>query len=456
HLLDMTEIGPGEVPRLPSFQLNRPVLDDHLCRLAAGEGCHVLRPAKVAAAELGWPESRLRLEAGGQSREVSARWVVDASGRQAFLARKLGLHQRVDRHPTAAVWARFAGVPDLDGADFLGQDPRGGRLPPISASRRLATNHFCGYGWWCWVIPLSDGHTSIGVVYHKELFDLPGEGGLRDRFSRFLHTTPGLRDLVSGAELVRLGRDGHGGGTAEGIEDFMALGHLPYRTERYMGRGWALVSDAAAFLGPYYSPGLDHASISVWATVRLLEQELGGELGEQALDAAIERHNVEFLRSYDRWLDALYVGKYEILGDAELVRSAFLVDTALYYLGVVTPITRQLEALGNPVFGLGLPQATYAYRLTRAFNRRLRKLARFRRRAGTYGRANLGRRLYSRAFDVGPRAAWRPLRTGLGIWLRIELEQILYRLRHGRVDTSAPVAGRDEGGPAVSSPAPAG
>ncbi len=414
RLAEMTEIGSRQLPRLPSFQLDRSKLDEHLLATAAGEGCEVMRPAKVLAVDHDWPASRVRIEDAGGAREINARWVVDASGRHAFLARRMKLRQRVEEHPTAAVWARWQGVADLDSPEIQNDD---GGLPHVPASRRLATNHFCGRGWWCWVIPLADGQTSVGLVYNKDLFQPPGEGSLRERYEHFLRQRSGLGELLAEAEI-----DG---------DDFMAYSHLPYKTSRYADRGWALIGDAAAFLDPFYSPGLDHAAISIQATARLIEQDLGGRFDEAALGAAVTRHNDEFLRSYDRWLAALYLGKYELMGDAELTACAFLVDTSLYYLGVVSPILKDPEALANPVFGLSLPQAKGSYLLMRAFNRRLQGLARHRRRAGTYGRGNVGRRRYCQAFDVGPSGSVGPLFQGLRIWLRLEAERAFHLLRHG-------------------------
>ncbi len=425
-LAEMTEVGPAEVPSLPSFQLDRARLDEHLLATARDEGCEVMRPARVVEVEHGWPESRLRVEGSdGESRRVTARWVIDASGRHAFLARRLRLHSRVEEHPTAAAWARWTGVADIDGAEILGEDPRASRLTDLVPSRRLATNHFCGYGWWCWVIPLAGGQTSVGMVYHKELFELPGEGSLRQRYHDFVTSQDGLRELLAPAAMVE--------------DDFMAYRHLPYRTSRFIDRGWALLGDAACFIDPYYSPGLDFVSISIYATARLVEKDLAGRLDEAALDAAVGEHNGDFLRSYDRWLAALYHGKYELLGDAELTRCAFLFDTALYYLGVVTPVYRDVEAMAIPLFGLESPPAVFVYRLMRACNRRLRKLARLRRHAGTYGRRNVHQRAYTRSFRLGRTAALGPLGRALGIWLRLEAEQLFERLRHGRKDVSEPV-----------------
>lgn len=428
-LYEMTEIGPAQVPDVPSFQLDRSKLDEHLLHLARAEGAEVARPAKVVEIETGWPESRLTLAIGpgaradrGETRVVRARWVVDATGRQAFLGRRLGVIEKFERHSTAALWARWTGAGDLDGPSILGGDPRASRLPDLVPSRRLATNHFCGYGWWCWVIPLAGGQTSVGLVYDKELFEPPGDGTLRERYRDFVTTRAGLRELLAEAQM-----DG---------DDFLSLRHLPYRASRYMDRGWALVGDAAAFVDPYYSPGLDHASISVFATARLLADELAGRLDEAALDRAIETHNEGFVASYDRWWKALYQGKYELMGDSELVQCAYLLDTALYYVGVVTPVYEDLEAFANPLFGVDNVPSRLAYRFMRFYSRRLRRLARLRRLEGTYGRGNVGRRVYSPAFRLGRPAAGPFLWRGVKIWLRAETRQWLAGLR----DVSRPVA----------------
>ena len=423
-LYEMAEVGGRDLPSVPSFQLDRSKLDTHLLAMAGVAGAEICRPAKVKSLEHGWPNSRVTIAGADGEHEVVSRWIIDASGRRSFIARQLRLRQRVDKHPTAAVWARWENVADMDGPAVIGPDPRVNPLPKLQMSRRLATNHFCGYGWWCWVIPLPHGQTSVGVVYDKKLFKLTGDGHLRDRYRDFVTKMPGLRELLSGAEMCE--------------DDFLALGHLPYKTSRYMQPGWALVGDAASFMDPFYSPGLDHGSISVYATARLIEDDLTGKLNDTALRARIAEHNECFLRSYDRWITALYIGKYEILGDAELLACAFLLDTALYYLGVVGPIHEDLEAFRNPPFGLGGRIPRMFYKLMRFYNGRLRKLARFRRRVGTYGRNNAEWRLYCGSFGLKQRAL-KPLARGLKLWLMLELDYLRHRVFRGAVEISEPV-----------------
>ncbi|MEM8962565.1 MAG: NAD(P)/FAD-dependent oxidoreductase [Acidobacteriota bacterium] len=430
-LAEMTEVGPREVPRLPSFQLDRARLDQYMLALAADEGIEVRRPARLREFDLGWPESRLTIEEDGEHHEVTTRWVVDATGRQAVLARRMKLHERFDGHPTAAMWGRWRGVADLDSPDLLGADPRAPGLPEMFSARRLATNHFTGYGWWCWVIPLAGGETSIGLVWNKKLWQPPSTGTKRERYEAFLRSQAGLKDLVADAEII----------ADESGEDFNALHHLPYRSRRYMDRGWALVGDAASFIDPYYSPGLDHAAMSIFATARVLEDDLkahfAGEGDPERLAAAIESHNEQFEVSYDRWFEAIYRDKYELMGDAELITAAYLLDTALYYMGVVSPAYEELEMLRYPTFGGPFPHNPVVYRVIGAYRRRLTTLARFRRRIGIYGRKNAGWRLYGGTPGLRHKAA-AMLISGLKVWLGLEVSTAVERIKRGRLRISEP------------------
>ncbi len=411
RLAEMSEVGGRELPLLPAFQLDRARLDQHLLDKALTAGVEVRRDARIEEIAEGWPESGIAWTEAGEHRRIRTRWLIDASGRGGALACRKGLRRRIEEMATAAIWARFENVADMDAADS-------GLLPidaqRVAPSRRLATNHFCGHGWWCWVIPQENGGTSVGLVWDKRLFD-PGlkDGGPRAAFHRFLARQPGLRELMADATMIE--------------DDFNLRRDLAYTTNAYAGRGWALVADAASFLDPFYSPGLDHAAMSVHATVRIVADDLDGRLDEEALDRTIADHNAMFARSIRRWLEALYTDKYEIMGDAELMRCSFQVDTALYYLGVVGPVMRDPAALGHPVFGLPLPQTRWASAFMRFFKRRLVTIARHRLKHGGYGQRNVGWRAYGRSFDL----RWRSIAIlcqGLFGWGRLEVDSLRRRL----------------------------
>jgi len=431
RLSEMSEVGSWELPRLPAFQLNRQVLDEHLLGQAEDKGVSVRRGVRIGDIEQGWPESRISVTVDGQEHHVMTRWMIDASGREGVLASRNGLRRYFEEMTTSAIWARFENVADMDACD---NDLFDDDAPAITASRRLATNHFCGYGWWCWVIPLGDKQTSIGLVYDKRLFD-PGlnVGGPRKAFQRFVSSQPGLRQLVADADMVE--------------DDFNLRHRLAYTTEAYAGKGWAMVGDAASFLDPFYSPGLDHAAFSVFASSKLIAEDFARQTGalsgdqtavsDQALEEALSAHNGMFARSIRRWLDGLYVDKYEIMGDAELMRCSFLVDTALYYLGVVGPVLRDQNTLRHPVFGLALPQARYSARFMHFFKARLVKLARFRLQTGRYGSRNVGWQIYGRAFDLNWPSV-KILAKGLSAWIGLELAYLRYRLSGREIDVSKP------------------
>jgi hypothetical protein len=227
-----------------------------------------------------------------------------------------------------------------------------------------------------------------------------------------------LRELVRSAHI-----DG---------DDFQSYDHLAYRSRRYAGLGWALVGDAASFLDPFYSPGLDHASYSAYATARLILRELEGELGVAALAQAIACHDQRFQRSYDRWFEAVYRDKYELFGDAELTAAAYFLDTALYYLGVAGQAYRRECAFAEPVLSSNHPIALLAHRFMRFYQKRLVHIARRRRARGTYGRLNQGWRCYGRNFGDGRRAITASHVKGLRLWAKVELRELAERMHLAR------------------------
>src|SRR3954468_16121545 len=260
---EASESGAFQRSTTPSFQLRRDTLDEHLLATAVDEGAELMRPARVRDVELGDFDHRITLENEGgaeaDTETVSCRWVLDATGRANFLGKRLGLIERNREHPTAAVWCRWEGVRHLD--DVAARGPLSFSRGNV-ASRRLATNHYMGFGYWVWYIPLGNGETSIGIVFDTRLMDLDRGKNMESEYRAFLNAIPSAAELLGGAQMK--------------AEDLRTYSNLAYVTRQYMGNGWALMGDAAAFLDPYYSPGLDHASFSVEATVEIVKAHMAG------------------------------------------------------------------------------------------------------------------------------------------------------------------------------------
>jgi hypothetical protein len=274
------------------------------------------------------------------------------------------------------------------------------------------------------MIPLKGGDVSVGVVYDERLVEWPTEGSLGQRLQEFLERHPVTRELLREAKWV------------EG--DVHKRRHLAYRVNRFAGDGFVLVGDAAGFLDPFYSPGMDWVAFTVSAATALI----GSTEKVEARSEQVERYNREFTRAYSRWFDAIYRDKYHYLGDFELMRWAFLLDLGFYYLGVVSqPFKRGPKALAEPVFSS--PPSTPVYWIMRCYNRRFAAIGINRRKRGTWGRRNQGQRVLFGGYAFN-RSSLLPLFGALLAWGWLELTEgwrTWFR--------SGPVTNRKESSPVV-------
>lgn len=413
-LQDCSEIGGRYLSRVPAYQVDRAVLDEEVLRRAALLGAEVWRPATVGKIHLA-PAGvqRLEIKAAGRPSQVSARWVIDASGVAALLARQEGWFRPNNAHPTTAVWARWTGVKDWDSCELAKKYPDWAMA--CHGIRATATNHLVGPGWWAWCIPLKGGDVSVGVVFDQRLVTFPEHGSLGQRLRDFLCQHPVARELLEQAQW----REG----------DVHWRKNLPYYSTIFAGDGFALVGDAGAFMDPFYSPGMDWISFSTSSTAQLILAQQRGE----GLGPLLAKHNRDFSRSYERWFEALYLDKYEYMGEFDLMRLAFLMDLGLYYLGVASqPFKRGSRALTEPVFSTA-PSVPFFY-FIRAYNRRFARIARARRMRHLEGRCNDRRRFMfgGYTFALGSAApifkaiaawSWLELTEGWRSWLHAESKQ---------------------------------
>jgi flavin-dependent dehydrogenase len=398
-LAQCSEIGGRYLARVPAYQVDRSTLDEEVLGRAGQAGATLWRPAQVTEVKLKAGEEQvLEVRCGEELRQVRARWVIDASGVAALLARQSGWLQVNGEHPTTSVWSRWKGVKDWDGAELAAKYPCWAM--ECYGIRGTATNHFMGDGWWAWCIPLKGGDVSVGVVFDQRLVDWPQEGSLGERLKTFLCGHPAAREILSQAQWQ------------EG--DVHWRKNLPYSCRVTAGDGFVLVGDAAGFTDPFYSPGMDWVAFTVSRAVELVMAQMdGGEIGER-----IERHNRDFSVCYQRWFEALYKDKYYYLGDYELMRLAFLLDLGLYYFGVASqPFRRGMKALKEPPFASD--QARPAYYFMSLYNRRFARMARMRRLRGQWGRRNSHERFMFGGFTFSRSSAW-PIVKAMAAWFWLE------------------------------------
>lgn len=404
---DCTELGPKYQSRLPTFQLDRALLDEHVLELAVEAGAELLRPATLREITLAEGDEAHRVTVNVSKEDVrsyTARWVIDASGKAAVLAKKLGLHRPLgDEHATSSVWCRYRKVNTLDSHKSRTEHPK--LMMRAKASRASATNHLMGRGWWVWLIPLANGDYSVGIVWDRSVFTLPEGPSLTERLHAHILQHPIGRLMFENAEPIE--------------DDTFYYKGLPYHTEQMVGNRWAMVGDAAGFIDPLYSQGLDYCGHTVFAVTQMIgNAHMGKDISE-----AMNYLKTAYKRSYRLWFESLYKGKYEYLGDAELVRISFIMDLGTYFVGPVRLVydNPEYEFAHLPYDG---PAGTFFAKFMALYNRRLNAMAKRRLAKGTYGAWNNGMDLTLGQSYTPDLSAFRFLRWGIRLWLMAELRTL--------------------------------
>jgi len=225
-----------------SYEVRRSVFDHILFSNCIAGGAHAFEECRVTGVEFPSGED-VRVRAApkeGGAREWRARFFVDASGRDTFLANRFGIKRRNSRHNSAAIYAHFEGAKRLPGKE----------------EGNISIFWF-EHGWF-WFIPLIDGATSVGAVswpyYMKTRKTDP---------ARFL-----LDTIALCPELAERLRD------ARLVSEVTATGNYSYQAERMAGERYILLGDAFAFVDPVFSSGVMLAMNSAF-------------LGAEAVDASL-------------------------------------------------------------------------------------------------------------------------------------------------------------------------
>ncbi len=418
NISEASELGPRYNVRFPSYQLDRSTFDEEVLRRAVLAGAQLVRPATIKNVTLvAGGQQVVEFKHADQAHTVRGRWVVDASGVAALLARKNGWWRRNAEHPTAAAWSRWRGLKDWDGRELAEKYPEWSLA--VQGIRGTATNHIIGDGWWSWWIPLKGGDTSVGVVFDQRIVDWPEGGKVAERLKEFLMKHPVAREILEHAEFDE--------------EDVHWRRNLAYYSTTFAGDGFVLVGDAAAFMDPFYSPGMDWISFTTTSASNLITRQRNGE----GMEPILAKYNRDFSVCHRRWFLGLYKDKYHYMGEFDLMSLAFRLDLSLYYWGVVEPPFREgVTALHAPPFSP--PSGKIFGGLMSLYNRRFAAIAKRRRRLGMLGGTNKGNRCLIPGFTLERKDMLR-LFGMLREWAMLELREGFWTW--GRSEDETPPAG---------------
>ena len=207
-----------------AWQVRRSELDELLFRNAAARGARTVEGCRVREVTFDTEGATVGTELDdGAKRSWRARFIVDASGRDTFLASKLKCKEKNPRHNTSALFGHYTGAR---------------RLPGLQEGN-ISLMWF-RHGWF-WFIPLADGTTSVGVVcwpYYLKSRDK----SVPQFFDDTIALCPELADRLKGATRVD--------------DAVHATGNYSYSSTQSSGDRYLLLGDAFTFIDPMFSSGV--------------------------------------------------------------------------------------------------------------------------------------------------------------------------------------------------------
>lgn len=214
----------GKYNREPeAIQVERAVFDHVLLKHARAAGADVREGWMVQKSSTDADGVSLEATApSGQTHQFRASYLIDASGRGNLTGNQEGLRVIHPRHKKLAVFAHFTGVLRAEGE--------------ASSDIIIVRLH----NKWFWIIPISAGKTSVGLVIDKDEF-AQEKGTPQEIFERWVESSPPVKERMRKAQRT---------GEMHTTSDFS------YFNRRLVGERLLRVGDAAGFMDPIFSAGV--------------------------------------------------------------------------------------------------------------------------------------------------------------------------------------------------------
>jgi flavin-dependent dehydrogenase len=247
-----------------SYQVRRDEFDAKLLSNAEAAGVNAFQGRKVNTFDVAGDEVTVQGRSDtGMPFRCTARYLVDATGRDTLVGSQLRIKHRSRRHQSAALFAHFRGVERRPGND----------------QGNISIYRF-EHGW-VWVIPLRDGVTSVGAVCWPDYLR-QRRGDQRGFLLQTLGSIPELSQRFERAQIVG---------------NLHATGNYTYACSRISGRRWIMAGDAYAFVDPIFSSGVYLAMHGAEAAADVVDGALRNPARERALQRGYQRRFVRGLRT---------------------------------------------------------------------------------------------------------------------------------------------------------------
>lgn len=306
---------PGVI-RLPAYNLNRFTFDKDLRNIISQKKITVIEGMvqDVYMKEDNNPEYGINIKmTTGETILLTSNWLIDASGTNRFLTKKLELHKDTP-YQRSSFWFRLIKFDKsiLQKIDAL-------RINHLCYNPYYVTHHFYGKAYWVWMIPMrgENGETmmSIGYTYRPELGSERVKN-IDDFLSIIEKDHPVIAELVRSGEIYK----------KNNIDDIVTYRNYMYESKQYYSdKGWFIIGDAAFLFDPINSLGLSYVSHMICQVASMIEKDMKGELSSSYV-ALHEKHIKAILTLQDTWSNW-----YEFMHDPVKLSWTLLINNMAYF-----------------------------------------------------------------------------------------------------------------------------
>jgi len=290
-----------------AYQVKRSEFDAILIRNAEKKGVEVIESCKAKAVDFLPDNSGAVIRAehdDGRQLQWKARFVVDASGRDTFLANRFQIKHRNPKHNSSAIYGHFSGARRHEG----------------QAEGNISIFWF-EHGWF-WFIPMQNDVTSIGMVTWPYFMKTRGQRSIGQFLMDGIALCPALAERLKMATLAN---------------EVEATGNFSYVSERNHGRNYLMLGDAYAFIDPVFSSGVLLAMNS-------------GLIGAEAIDTCL-RKPAEAAAALKRFDALMKHGPKEFSWFIYRVTNPIMRDFFMYPKNIFRVKEALLSVLAGDIFG---------------------------------------------------------------------------------------------------------
>ncbi len=180
-------------------------------------------------------------EASGNSYSINAKFIIDSSGYGRVLARLLNLDKPSEIPQHSSI---FCHVKDSN--------------RPEGTEGTLITFDVLEKDTWFWVIPFSNGNTSLGFVGKTAFID-SFEGTPSERLRQMITNSDYYAERFKGADF---------------LFEPKVIQNYSKSVKQLYGKGYALTGNSAEFLDPVFSSGVTFATESGLMAAKVITREL--------------------------------------------------------------------------------------------------------------------------------------------------------------------------------------